>query len=204
MKIGIVGGTFNPIHLGHLMLGEYAYHELNLDEIWFMPNGNPPHKDKDDFSTTIEERKEMIELAIDDTEYFKYSAYEANKKAVSYSYKTIGELKKLFPLNDFYFIIGSDSLFSIQTWKHPEILLKECMILVACRSGVDTSTIHEQIKYLKWKYSCAIELLEMPLLEISSSDIRKRIEMHKSIKHIVPKKVLSFINTRGLYQGEGK
>lgn len=201
MKVGIVGGTFNPIHLGHLMLGEYAYKELELDEIWFMPNANPPHKNKKTFTTSILERKEMIELAIKDVPYFQYSTHEVDKKETSYSYRTMSELKAIYPSNIYYFIIGSDSLFSLETWKHPEILMTKCRILVACRSGADVSTINAQIHYLTQKYDCAIDLLEMPLLEISSSEIRNRIKQNKSIKYVVPDSVHSYIKSHHLYTG---
>lgn len=200
MKIGIVGGTFNPIHLGHLMLGEYAYEECNLDEIWFMPNGNPPHKNIADIEVSTKERIDMLNLAIEEVAYFSLQTYEMNKKEISYSYKTLEELKALHPDDEYYFIIGSDSLFMLEHWKYPERLLKQCTIVAACRENIDMKLLEVQIAYIEEKYACSIILLRMPLLEISSSDIRKRVGVQKSIKYIVPEQVGIYIEENKLYK----
>lgn len=200
MKIGIVGGTFNPIHLGHLMLGEYAYDSFELDEIWFMPNGNPPHKDISKSEVSTNSRIKMIELAIQNIDYFKLQTYEIMKKDVSYSYETMEMFSSIYPEYDFYFIIGSDSLFNLETWKYPEKLMKYCTILVACRENIDISLVIGRIGYLKGKYKASIELMPMPLLEISSSDIRNRISQMKSIKYIVPDKICNYIKDHKLYE----
>lgn len=199
MKIGIVGGTFNPIHLGHLMLGEYAYKELELDEIWFVPNGNPPHKQLNSSEISTDMRVEMTEIAIADTEYFKVNTYEITNKRVSYSYETLEIFHMLYPDYEYYFIIGSDSLFSIEQWRYPERLLKSCTILVACRENMDIQLISNHIDYLEQKFGCRIILLQMPLLEVSSSDIRNRVASHKSIRYIVPDSIYHYIKKHKLY-----
>lgn len=200
MRIGIVGGTFNPIHVGHLMLGEYAYHECDLDEIWFMPNGNPPHKSADKIEISTDRRVDMIKLAIHDIEYFKLSAHELTNIHTSYSFRTLQELQELHPTHEYYFILGSDSLFNIESWRHPEKIFESCTILVACRENIDIKLIKEQILHLNNKYNGCIKLLPMPLLEISSSEIRTRISNKKSIKYIVPDCIRQYISEYNLYE----
>lgn len=200
MKIGIVGGTFNPIHVGHLMLGEYAYEECGLDEVWFLPNGNPPHKHITNKEISADIRLEMAEVAIQDVPYFKIQSYEIEKKEVSYSYATMQEFVCRYPEAQFYFIIGSDSLFTLEKWMHPEILLKLCTILVACRENMDVELMKQRILYLNDKYNSNIQLLQMPLLEISSSEIRSRVQQKKSIKYIVPECVAQYIEEHKLYE----
>ncbi len=201
MKVGIVGGTFNPIHLGHLMLGEYAHEECGLDEVWFMPNGNPPHKTVNRSEISTEKRIEMTKLAIEDTAYFRFQPYEINRTAISYSYQTMEEFSRIYPDIVFYFIIGSDSLFALETWRCPDKLLRTCSILVACRENIDIRKVKEHITYLNTKYHCDILLLQMPLLEISSSDIRKRVEKHQSVKYILPDCIAHYIEENKLYEG---
>ena len=142
MKIGIMGGTFDPIHNGHLMLGEYAARQFRLQKVWFLPNGNPPHKSGE---TEVRHRIEMVKLALEGHDRFELNLYEAEKGTVSYSYDTIRNLNELYPEHEFYFIIGADSLFSIESWKCPQNLLSDCTILAACRDEKDQSQVQEQI-----------------------------------------------------------
>ena len=114
MKIGIMGGTFDPIHIGHLLLAQFAYEECALDEIWFLPNGNPPHKQTKEGQDALAHRVEMVRLAIDDVPYFKLCLHESRINRHSYTYKTMQELNALYPENEFYFILGADSLFAIE------------------------------------------------------------------------------------------
>ena len=116
MKIGIMGGTFDPIHNGHLMIAEYAYRQFSLDEVWFLPNGNPPHKDNPDIAKETKARVEMTALAIEDIPYFKLNTYESERTEKSYSYQTIRHFKEKYPEHEFYFIIGADSLLKIEDY----------------------------------------------------------------------------------------
>lgn len=203
MKIGIMGGTFDPIHDGHLMLAEYAYQLFNLDEIWFLPNGNPPHKNDPSIQKDTRERVRMVELAIADVPYFKLCDYEIKSKKPSYSYQTMEYLKKTFPDNDFYFIIGADSLFAIEKWSHPEKLIRTVTILAAYRDDMDTpEEMHQQIDYLNQKYDGDIRLLRTPLLPVSSSEIRSQIESGISEHLPVPESVEEYIRKNHLYQGD--
>lgn len=196
MKIGIVGGTFDPIHNGHLMLGAYAYDNFQLDKIWFMPNGNPPHKSE---KINVDFRLDMVKLAIENKDEFCLSTFEIEEEKHSYSYETLEKLCQLYPQDTFYFIIGADSLFTIEFWKEPARVLQACIILAACRDDKDTEEMNKQIAYLTEKYSAEIKLLKMPLIDISSSDIRKKKENGEPIDTLVPKKVAEYIETHGLY-----
>lgn len=200
MKIGIMGGTFDPIHNGHLMLGEYAYRQFDLDLIWFMPNGNPPHKSNDSIESQTKHRVEMVKRAISGTEYFSLQPYEAETKEVHYSYKTMDYFKRSYPEHEFYFIIGADSLFSIEKWVHPEILLKKCVILAAYRDEKGTEEMLAQIAYLNQKYQADIRLLNTPNVDISSSEIREKLKRGQSIQEIVPDTVYAYIEENQLYR----
>ena len=116
MKIGIMGGTFDPVHIGHLLLGEFAYEEFGLDEIWFVPNGNPPHKKTEYTEEALHHRIEMVKLAVSDVPYFKVILCEAKTGEHSYTYSTMQEFNRRYPENHFYFILGADSLFAIEEW----------------------------------------------------------------------------------------
>ena len=199
MKIGIMGGTFDPIHNGHLMLGETAYHQYQLDKVWFMPNGNPPHKKN--IGTDALTRMEMVKLAIQDKEYFELQDYEVMKESVSPTYQTLAHFKEIYPEDTFYYIIGADSLFSIERWIHPELIFPNCIILAACRDEIDTSEeMNEKINYLCKKYDAQIKFLTSPLVDISSSELREMIRDHKTVCGHVPQAVEEFISKEGLYE----
>lgn len=203
MKIGIMGGTFNPIHNGHLMLAEFAYHAYGLDEIWFLPNGNPPHKDSSILLNNTDDRKDMVLLAIEGTPYFKLCDYEMQRTDKSYSYETMEHLKSLHPDDDFYFIVGADSLFSLEHWKHPERLLKIVTILAAYRDNVDTDvSMYEKISRLKELFDCDIRLLHTPILPVSSREIRQEVATrgYEVLKELpIPDIVATYIAEHSLY-----
>ena len=201
MKIGIMGGTFDPIHNGHLMIADYAYHNFHLDEIWFLPNGNPPHKDNPSLIDNSCHRKEMVQLAISEYPHYKLCSYELDRTEKSYSYSTMEEFAKLYPDYEFYFIIGADSLFSLEKWKHPERLLKVVTMLAAFRDDIDQSSqMNKQIEYLNHKFQSDIRLLHTPLLAISSSEIRNNIKHGVADALPVPDAVASYIKEHRLYQ----
>ena len=202
MKIGIMGGTFDPIHKGHLMLGEYAKDLYNLDKIWFMPNGNPPHKLNSNIESQTNHRVEMVKLAIEENDYFDLQLYEVERTEVNYSYLTMQHFNKQYPDDEFYFIIGADSLFAFETWKHPELLVKTCKILAAYRDGKNTSEMEEQIKFLNQKYGAEILLLNTPNYDVSSSGIRRMIKDNEDISELVPEAVFSYIQSNNLFRDE--
>ncbi|RHR32539.1 nicotinate-nucleotide adenylyltransferase [Clostridium sp. AF19-22AC] len=199
MKIGIMGGTFDPIHIGHLLLGEFAFEQFELDEIWFLPNGNPPHKDTDEMDTSLVHRVSMVKAAIKGARHFKVSLHEA-KEGVHYTYKTMLEFHELYPGNEFYFILGADSLFSIEQWKFFKEIFPTCTILAAMRDDKDVGDMQKQIAYLKEKYAADIELLRAPLLEISSTTIRERAAKGLTVHYMVPDAVAAYIKEHHLYK----
>ncbi|MDO4312910.1 MAG: nicotinate-nucleotide adenylyltransferase [Eubacteriales bacterium] len=200
MKIGIMGGTFDPIHNGHLMLGEYAYREYDLDKVWFMPNGNPPHKQNTGQRTDAKDRAEMVRLAIDGTDAFCLEKYELNRTDISYSYQTMEYFKERYPEDHFYFIIGADSLFSLEKWVHPERIFRTCTLLAAYRDEMNSRDIMEtKIAELNHKYHSDIRLLITPLLHVSSHELRSRIQEGQSISAYVPESVERYIIDHRLY-----
>ncbi len=210
-KIGILGGTFNPIHIAHLIMAEYALEELNLDRILFMPSGNPPHKDKN-LIISNDDRKAMIELAINSNEKFIFSDIELNRSGKIYTVDTLRILKETNPDNEYYFIMGEDSLLYFDNWKEPENIVKLANIVVARRnsgssSNYDKSYLNDMDKkllekkaFLEKEYNADIFFLTMPNIDISSTVIRDRIKSDKSINYLVPKEVLNYIKEKNLYK----
>ena len=130
MKIGIMGGTFEPIHIGHLLLGEIAYEDFGLDEIWFLPNGNPPHKETLDTEEAMHHRIEMVRLAIKSNPNFSLNLSEADTKKHSYTYQTMRHFNEIYPNDEFYFILGADSLFAFEEWKEHYKYLTELILVL--------------------------------------------------------------------------
>lgn len=203
-RIGVLGGTFDPIHKGHLMIGHYAYKEYGLDEIWFMPSGIPPHK-KDHTITETKERCEMVRLAIADFPYFKLSEFEVKREGNTYTAETLRLLNQEFVQHDFYFIIGADSLFQLETWHRPELVMSQTTLLVAGRDYPDAScTIEERIAELTERYQAKIFRIHCGELDIASAEIRKKIADGKPVEDYLPSPVLQYISTRKLYQENKK
>lgn len=200
MKIGIMGGTFDPIHIGHLLLGEFAYEDFGLDEIWFLPNGNPPHKDTEETKKALRHRVNMVKLSIADVSYFRLNLYEAEVDHHSYTYQTMQEFNRLYPDDSFYFILGADSLFSIEQWMYFREIFPTCTILAAMRDDKDAEEMRRQMRYLKEKYGARIELLQAPLLEISSTTLRERAARGLSLRYMVPDTVAEYIRKNRLYE----
>ena len=201
MKIGIMGGTFNPIHNGHLMLGHAAYEAAGLDQVWFMPNGNPPHKKSSSIESDVEDRIRMTELAIAPYPEFRLELYEARRTEVSCSYSTMEYLKKRYPEDEFYFIICADSLFSNETWRLPERLITTSTKIATYRDEVNTKEeMNARIRYLTEKYDARIRLFVTPLIKVSSHELRKMVKEGKNIAPYVPKDVAVYITRHHLYQ----
>lgn len=202
MKIGIMGGTFDPIHKGHLMLGRYARDLFELDEIWFMPNGHPPHKTNESIESQTKHRVEMVRRAIENEQDFILQLYEINRKEINYSYQTMEHFKEVYTEHEFYFIIGADSLFAIEKWNQPKKLFKTCVILAAYRDGKNKAEMEQQIQYLNKKYGADIRLLNTPDVAISSSEIRKKIKMGLSVDDMLPTSVEQYIQENQLFKDD--
>lgn len=203
MKVGILGGTFNPIHHGHLIIAEHIRLEEKLDKIIFIPTGLPPHKDRHQVLQG-ETRAEMVALAIESNPHFHLSRLEIEKKKTSYTLDTVKLLKKENPQDDFYLIIGGDSLMDLKSWKGHGELISSVDIVVGDRYNACGETIMEEINRLNLEMGGRIKNIKSPIIEISSTEIRKKILRGESIKYLLPEKVENFILKRGLYFHEKK
>ena len=197
-KYGIFGGSFNPIHYGHLMICEYIKEEMGLDKVIFIPTGNPPHKD---LELSAEDRYEMVRLAISPNPDFEISDIETTRVKKSYTVDTIRELKKIYKEEKLYFLIGLDSLFQLKTWMKIGDLSQEIEFVVALRPGyLDKEEVNKEIDFLRENFGTKINLIKTPLYEISSTDLRDRIREGKSLRYLIPKKVLDYIEESGFYK----
>lgn len=202
-RIGIVGGTFDPIHFGHLMLGRQAVNEYNLDEIWYMPSRQPPHK-KDHKVTLAADRMAMVQLAIDGIPHFKFSDFELNRTGGNtYTADTLCLLNELYPDTEFFFIVGADSIFDIEKWYRPDIVLKAATFLAAKRNCNGTDhTLEDKIRLLEKKYDARIFCLHSQEVDLSSEEIRKKIMLRQSVTTLIPKAVENYIDAHHLYLNE--
>ena len=182
-RIGIMGGTFDPIHIGHLILGETAYHQFHLDNVLFMPAGNPPHKQDRENRATDSQRVEMVRLAIASNPHFTLSMEEMHREGYSYTYRTLERLKKRYPDTEYYFILGADSLYTFDEWKEPARILGACTILVGTRNHTSDEKLDRVIEHLEEKYHGQIEKLESLNIDISSKMIRSWIEKGRSLAY---------------------
>lgn len=199
-KIGIMGGTFDPIHNGHLSLGRQAYKEFGLDEIWYMPTGQPPHK-TDHKVTDTRYRCDMTRLGIEGEEEFCFSDFEVRQEGYTYTARTLKLLREQYPQHEFYFIIGADSLYEIEHWYHPREVMSQACLLVARREYEDAGySLEKQIRYLTEKYNARIYMLHFRRMDISSEELRRWAAVGKSIRAYVPKAVADYIEAHHLYQ----
>lgn len=200
-KIGIMGGTFDPIHIAHLILAEQGIEEFHLDEVIFIPTGQPPHKAGKPV-TNASYRYEMVELAIRSNPKFTCSDIEILREGNTYTAKTLEILHNQSPEDEFYFILGADSLSYIDKWFHPEIIFKLSTIIVANRNQMEKRLLDEQIQQLLDKYGGKIWMMQTPNLEISSNYLRKQVAKGVSIQYYVPNEVNAYIKERALYKNE--
>lgn len=201
--IGIYGGTFDPIHTGHLIIAEQVREILSLNKIVFLPNGNPPHK-KYKISDKYH-RYKMIELAIKGNKHFIISDLEIEKNELSYTYDTILELTSIYK-EELYFIIGADSLINLHKWHRYKELIKLCKIVVLPRVLENISNEENNLDFLRSWIVNNLEadinnfiLIDFPMLEISSTFIRTKIKENKSVKYMLPEKVIKYIYEENLY-----
>lgn len=199
-KTGIMGGTFNPIHIGHLLLAENAKETFGLDEVLFIPSGLSYMKSKTEVAPK-DIRMAMTRLAIADNPSFVLSPIEVEREGNSYTCDTLELLCRAEPETDFYFIAGADSLFAMENWKQPEKIFRHCTVLASVREGSgDDSRLKAKILYLKDKFHADIRLINMKEISISSTDIRHRIQIGKSVRYMLPDSVIAYIQEHHLYQ----
>ena len=198
MKIGIMGGTFNPIHNVHLLMAEEAKKQYDLDEVWFMPSKNPPHKETHEI-VSEEHRARMICQAIRGNSKFVFSDLELRREGITYTSDTLKIIEKKYPKAEIYFILGGDSLREIENWHEPQYVMEHCHILAASREDENGKRIRERVEELMNKYKAKISFIKMPLIDISSSKIRKRLKKGKTVHYMLPEEVMNYICFHNLY-----
>ena len=199
-RIGIMGGTFDPIHYGHLAAAEAARVEFGLCKVIFMPAGNPPHKQSQKISDA-EHRYRMTALATSSNSGFEVSRLEVDKAGITYTFDTMEELRSIYgEAPEIYFITGADAVLELLTWYKIGELLTLCKFIAVTRPGFDICKLEQKIAEISSKYDGEIICLEVPLLEISSTDIRERIKNGKPVKYLLPEEVEAYIHKNGLYK----
>lgn len=200
MLVGLYGGTFDPIHLGHIKIAKAAVEQFNLDELWFIPAKIPPHKQVSVIADE-KQRLDMLKLARENLEEkFKICKYELEKESISYSYITLTDFKNMYPDYKFIFIIGEDSLEDFEKWKNPDIISKLVEIAVVPRFNSDYNNINSISKLYNKKYGTLINILDFSLVKISSTEVRKMISEGKDASDYVGKEVYDYIVRNNLYK----
>jgi nicotinate-nucleotide adenylyltransferase len=199
MNLGVIGGTFDPVHLGHLAIAEEARRRLNMLEVIFVPAGQPYFKDLAEI-TPIVHRVSMLNLALEGRPYFKISLIEIERPGPSYAVETIVSLReRLKPEDEIYFIMGWDSIMSLPLWREPRRLMSLCRFAAVPRPGYpipDTSVLEKDLPGVSER----IVVLDEPLLNISSTEIRRRVREGISVEDLVPESVAAYIEDHGLYK----
>ncbi|WP_096153317.1 nicotinate-nucleotide adenylyltransferase [Bacillus sp. FJAT-45066] len=186
-KIGILGGTFDPPHIGHLIIANEVLQRLSLDEIWFLPNRIPPHK-LDKSITATSSRVDMINLAIEDNNHFTMNSIELERSGPSFTYDTIVTLKELHPTEDFFFIIGADMVEYLPKWHRIDELMEMVQFVGVKRAGYQLQTLYPVIE------------VDIPQIDISSTIIRERRRSGLLFQYLVPAKVHRYIEENNLYE----
>ncbi len=219
-RIGIMGGTFNPIHNGHLAIAEKAREQFALEKVLFMPSGIPYMKDQTAV-LPVQARFDMTALAIRDMPGFELSEIEAEDVLSgknTYTCDTLQKLRTADPEAGYHFIMGADSLYAIEEWKNPAMIFRNCTILVALRSDEPSSgqqvnsenrerrqeRLHGQVRYLREKYRASVEILEFAGVDISSTQIRECVRKGASLRGLLPEDVEKYIREKNLYKKERK
>ena len=198
--MGIMGGTFDPIHYGHLVAAEAARVEFGLEKVIFMPVGKPPHKQQQNI-TEPEHRYHMTVLATSSNPGFEVSRLEVDKEGLSYSFDTVKDLKRIHGEDlTIYFITGADAVLELSTWHRVQELMALCKFIAVARPGFDNLDLEQKIGEISSKYKAEIICIEVPLLAISSTDIRNRVRNGKPIRYLLPEAVEKYIEEKGLYR----
>ena len=202
MRIGIFGGTFDPVHMGHLILAEQCRTQANLDEVWFVPSYSPPHKAKD--VTRFEQRCEMLELAVAGHPTFRVDRIEKERIEPSYTAVTLEQLHARHPGNDFFLLMGSDCLPDLPGWYEPQKVVSLAGLVVVPRPGVMLWTAARLAHALGLDVSAVrLQFVACPMIEIASRELRRAISDGMSVRYMVPRAVEEYIRDRKLYTAGG-
>lgn len=200
MRLGILGGSFDPVHYGHLILAEQCREACRLDRVWFVPAAQPPHKQKQRLATP-QQRLEMLQLAIAGHDAFEISRYEVDRGGVNYTFETLAAIQAQQPEAELFFLMGGDSLADLPQWREPARICEQAVLVVAQRTGSPPPAWSQLQgfasparleRFAEYK-------VEMPQVEISSSDIRGRVAAGRSIRYLTPRSVEMYIRTQNLY-----
>lgn len=197
LKIGILGGTFDPIHYAHLATAEFIRGKYNLDKVIFIPSGNPPHKFWN--ITDKQDRFEMVVLATINNENFVVSDMEIKKDGKTYTIDTLRELKRTYPTCELFFITGADAICDIEAWKDVAENFKLATFIAVTRPGISLLRAQDYIEKLENKYNAKIINVYVPSLDISSTYIRDQLNLGKSVRYLIPENVESYIKEKSLY-----
>ncbi len=199
MKIGICGGTFDPVHVGHLAIAELVREEFALDKVLFIPSGKPPHKDLDSVTDPVH-RLNMVQCAVSTNPNFEAVSIEIQRRGYTYTVDTLKQLHELYPNGtEFYYIIGADVVMDLLKWKNAEEVFTLTSFIALMRPGFNDEEFKTRLTYLKSKYNVNITGFEAPLIEISSTFIRDRIKSGKSVKYFTTEPVERYIKDNKLY-----
>jgi nicotinate-nucleotide adenylyltransferase len=201
MRLGIFGGTFDPVHFGHLALAEECLAGAGLDEVWLVPAASPPHKGGKKLSR-FDQRKEMLELAIAGNEKFKVEPMEADRPGPSFTIDTLEEIQKRKPNDELFLIIGGDSALEFSTWKDPAKIASLATIIVRIRPGTTMPTEQEFVSQLGKELGVLPKVIFVagpPYLDVSSSLLKERVSNNKSVRYLLPRAVEVYIQQKKLY-----
>lgn len=201
MRIGIFGGTFDPVHFGHLLLAETCREQLRLDEVWFVPAAIPPHK-REQHVTTPAARVEMLKLAIGGNEAFRVSEIELVREGVSYTVDTLTEIRRRQPSAELFLLVGADTLHDFPNWREPRQVCTLALPVAVCRPGSADPTYEALTTIVSSDRLKEIEAhrVDMPPIGISSRDLRRRAAAGLSLRYQTPRAVEKYIETHGLYR----
>ena len=171
-KIGILGGSFDPIHKGHIFMALHAHEQYDLDKVWLMPNGHAPHKDEEKM-TDAKDRLAMCKLVSDQYTFMETCDIEIRSEEYSYTYFTMQKLAQIYPEYEFYFIMGADSLNYFKKWRHPEIIASLCKILVVNRDDYQKEDLINKINRINQIFPADIQIVHCPKYDVSSTEIRQ-------------------------------
>jgi nicotinate-nucleotide adenylyltransferase len=198
--IGIFGGTFDPVHLGHLLMADQAREQAHLDEVWFIPAASPPHKQGQQV-TPFAQRVEMLALAIAGNPAFRINELEKDRAGPSYTADTLAELHRQHPESELYLLIGSDCLPDLPHWHEPERIVQSAVLLVSPRPAWPMMSAEQLRAALRLPVEAPLrlEVVEVPLIEMASRDLRRRAAEGRSLRYMVPRAVECYVREKHLY-----
>lgn len=197
-RIGVMGGTFDPIHYGHLLIAQSAADEFALERVLFVPTGKSPHK-RAESVTNSELRCEMVKLAISSNNKFDFCDVEVKNRETNYTYLTLQKLNERFPDSKFYFIMGGDSLKDFKSWKNPGLICKRAVILAAVRDEIIGTEMKDTMEEIQRLYGGEIFMLHSPNFSVSSRNIREKVKKGYSIRYLLPEEIEQFIRKKNIY-----